>query len=110
MTIATENVSENEIENGNQADDHPSGNENRNGNVNENENGIVETNVVIPRIVQDIKKRNQDIEDPAIANNKSEQQVFNVKHETWRHALRCSFADVQKQNYVSFVIMSYVYK
>lgn len=56
MTIATENVSETEIENENQAEDHPSVNGNRNGNVNGNENGIVVTRGEIPRIVQDIKR------------------------------------------------------
>jgi hypothetical protein len=61
MTIATENVSVREIENGNQADDHPNGNGNQSGNVSESVNGIVEMNVEIPRIVQDIKEK-QDID------------------------------------------------
>ena len=59
MTIATESVSEREIENVNQAEDHPSGNGNRNENVNGNESGIVGTNGETPRIAQDIKKKKE---------------------------------------------------
>lgn len=55
MTIATESVSEREIENVNQAEDHPNGNGNQNGNVNGNENVIAGTNGETLLIVQDIK-------------------------------------------------------
>lgn len=66
MTIATENVNEREIENGNQAEDQPSVNGSRNENVNENENGIVATKGVTLLIAQDIKgkrKKEENAED-----------------------------------------------